>query len=129
MIHAHGGDDKMSATDSILQTIKQCIGIDNSYNAFDNDIIMHINSVFMILNQLGAGPKSGYTISDDSNTWVEFSENNLLVNIVKTYMALKVRMLFDPPTSGTLSDCIERQISECEWRILQECEASSNETE
>lgn len=103
--------------DSILTSVKKMLGIAESYEQFDADIIMHINSVFMILAQLGVGPKSGFTISDKYGLWSEYISNNLLLESVKSYMYLKVRMLFDPPTSSAVSESIKSLISELEWRI------------
>lgn len=103
--------------DSILTSIKKLLGITEDYIYFDQDIIMHINSVFMILNQLGVGPKEGFVISDSSNTWNEFSSDELKIESVKTYIYLKVRLMFDPPQSSAVMESINRQISELEWRL------------
>jgi len=104
-------------TDSILNDIKKLLGIDNTYTEFDTDIIIHINSVFMILNQLGVGPKSGYRITDSLNTWSEFTDNEYEMESVKSYIYLKVRMMFDPPQNSSLMQAMQQQISEFEWRL------------
>ena len=103
--------------DSILTSIKKMLGIAEEYTPFDVDIILHINSVFMILNQLGVGPSTGFRIEDDSATWSDFTEDKLDVEAVKSYIYLKVRLLFDPPSSSAAIESINRLISELEWRL------------
>lgn len=103
--------------DSILTSIKKMLGIAEEYTPFDIDIILHINSVFMILNQLGVGPAAGFRIEDDSATWSDFTEDKLDVEAVKSYIYLKVRLLFDPPSSSAAMESINRLISELEWRL------------
>ena len=101
---------------SILTSIKKLLGITEEYEHFDPDIIMHINSAFMILNQLGVGPEEGFFIKDKSSTWDEFLSGSNL-EAVKTYVYLKVKLLFDPPLSSTVIEAIKSQISELEWRL------------
>lgn len=101
---------------SILTSVKKMVGIDESYTHFDPDIIMHINTVFFTLNQLGVGPDTPFRIEDASTTWDEFMEDGEL-EAVKSYMFLRVRMLFDPPTNGTLVNSINESIKEFEWRL------------
>lgn len=103
--------------DSILLSVKKYLGIADDDNGFDMDILMSINTVFGILTQLGVGPKKGYAISDDSATWTDYLQNNALLEMVKTYMYLKVKMIFDAPTSGSVNSAHEQQIAELEWRI------------
>lgn len=103
--------------DSILLTVKKYLGIADNDNGFDLDIIMSINTVFGILTQLGVGPKEGYTISDRSATWSDYLGDNALLEMVKTYMYLKVRMIFDTPTSGSMNSAHEGLIAELESRI------------
>lgn len=103
--------------DSILTSIKKLLGIAEDYEHFDADIIMHINSTFMILTQLGVGPINGFTIKDKTSTWNEFIENNIKIESVKTYIYLKVRLMFDPPQSSAVMEAINRQINELEWRL------------
>ena len=103
--------------DSILTSIKKLLGITEEYENFDQDIIMHINSAFMILNQLGVGPKSGFSISDKSSTWDEFIPESSNLEAVKTYIHLKVKLMFDPPLSSTVIEAIKSQINELEWRL------------
>lgn len=103
--------------DSILTSIKKLLGIDEAYTHFDTDLIMHINSVFMILTQLGVGPAEGFSITDSDAVWGDFITNENSVEAVKSYIYLKVKLMFDPPLSGTVSDSISRAISELEWRL------------
>ena len=103
--------------DSILTSIKKLLGITEEYENFDQDIIMHINSAFMILNQLGVGPKSGFSISDKSSTWDEFIPESSNLEAVKTYVHLKVKLMFDQPLSSTVIEAIKSQINELEWRL------------
>lgn len=103
--------------ESILTSVKKMLGITEEYTHFDADIIMHINSVFMILQQLGVGPKEGFYIEDDTATWQEFLGDASRLHAVKSYMYLKVRLLFDPPASSTVMECMKQLISECEWRL------------
>ena len=103
--------------DSILTSIKKLLGITEEYEHFDQDIIMHINSAFMILNQLGVGPEEGFSIRDKSSTWDEFIPEGSNLEAVKTYVHLKVKLMFDPPLSSTVIEAIKSQINELEWRL------------
>ena len=103
--------------DSILTSIKKLLGITEEYEHFDPDIIMHINSAFMILNQLGVGPEEGFSIRDKSSTWDEFIPEGSNLEAVKTYVHLKVKLMFDPPLSSTVIEAIKSQINELEWRL------------
>lgn len=103
--------------ESILISIKKLLGIAADYTEFDVDIIMHINSVFMVLNQLGVGPDEGFTIEDDLAVWHDFLQDNKKVEAAKSYTYLKVRLLFDPPASSAHVEAIKQQILEYEWRL------------
>ena len=103
--------------DSILTSVKKMLGIAEEYTHFDADLIMHINSVFMILAQLGVGPSDGFFIEDDTTTWDEFIQDKKEINSVKSYVGLKVRLLFDPPTSSSQIDNANKLINELEWRL------------
>ena len=103
--------------ESILTSIKKLLGIDEEYEHFDSDIIMHINSVFMILNQLGVGPTEGFSIKDKTATWEDFVTDLTKVEAIKSYVYLKVKLLFEPPLSSSVMESINRTISELEWRI------------
>ncbi len=113
--------------DSILTSIKKLLGIIEAYEHFDPDIIMHINSVFSILTQLGVGTPEGFSISGKSETWADFISDDKRLEMVKSYMHLKVRMLFDPPLSSPVIDSIQRTINELEWRILVAAEDTVKE--
>lgn len=103
--------------DSILNSVKKILGIAADYDAFDTDIIIHINTVFSTLNQLGVGPELGFMIEDANATWGDFLLNDIRLNSVKTYVYLRVRVLFDPPATGFVLTAIQEQIKELEWRI------------
>lgn len=103
--------------DSILTSIKKMLGIAEEYEHFDADLIMHINSVFSILTQLGVGPDEGFSIEDSTSTWDDFVSENSKLDAIKSYMYLKVKLLFDPPLSSSVSESMNRMISELEWRI------------
>lgn len=107
----------MDELSSILTSIKKMLGIDATYTQFDSDIIIHINAVFMTLNQLGVGPQEGFSIEDDTSAWTDFLDDSPLLNTVKTYMYLKVKLLFDPPASSSTADSMKRMADECEWRM------------
>lgn len=102
---------------NILTSIKKSLGIAKEYEHFDADMIMHINSTFSILTQLGVGPPEGFSIEDDSAVWTDFVPEKSKIEFVKSYMYLKVKLLFDPPLSSAVIDSMNRQISELEWRI------------
>ena len=103
--------------ESILTSIKKMLGIEEEYEHFDADIIIHINSVFSILTQLGVGPANGFTISDKTATWDQFIGDSTAIESVKTYMYLKVRLIFDPPLSSAVLESMKQTISELEWRL------------
>lgn len=103
--------------ESILTSVKKMLGIPEDYEHFDADIVMHINSVFMILTQLGVGPAEGFTIMDEDAIWSDFIQDKKTIESVKSYMYLKVRLLFDPPLSSAVLDSMNRLISELEWRL------------
>lgn len=107
-------------TDSILNSVKKSLGLVPEYHAFDDEIVMDINTTLGILNQLGVG-KLGFTIEDDSETWDDFLANEIAkgitLNEVKTFVAKRVRLLFDPPTSGIHMDALKQIIEELTFRI------------
>ncbi len=112
--------------DSILQSIKKLLGIAADYNQFDTDIIIHINSVFAILKQLGVGPENGFAISGEYDIWSDFipKENTQLQDVI-TYVYLKVKLIFDPPLSASVIESMKQTISELEWRLNVEAESQS----
>lgn len=103
--------------ESILTSIKKLLGIEEEYTQFDADIIMHINTVFLNLTQLGVGPSEGFLIEDDTAIWEDFIGNSSQLQAVKTYMYLKVKLLFDPPLSSSVTESMNRMIAELEWRL------------
>lgn len=104
-------------TDSILNSTKKALNLPADYDVFDTDVIMHINSVFSTLHQLGVGPVEGFMIEDDSLNWLAFLGTDPRLNNVKTYVFLRVRMLFDPPSTGYHVTAMQEQIKELEWRL------------
>lgn len=105
-------------TSSILDSVKGVLNISPGDSAFDQDVIMHINSVFGVLNQLGVGPPQGFMITDSTTTWDTFLGSDALrMNMVKSYMYLHVRLLFDPPVTGPAIKAVEVQMAELQWRI------------
>ena len=103
--------------ESILTSIKKLLGIEEEYTQFDNDIIMYINTVFLNLTQLGVGPEEGFLIEDDTATWYDFIGDSNQLQAVKSYMYLKVKLLFDPPLSSSVIESMNRMIAELEWRL------------
>lgn len=103
--------------DSILDSIKKILGMPPEYDAFDTDLVIHINSVFGILTQLGVGPEGGFSISDNTTLWKSYLGDYKDLEMVKSYIALKVRLVFDPPTVGSVMDAMKEQIREFEWRL------------
>lgn len=103
--------------ESILTSIKKMLGIQEDYDHFDADIIMHINTVFMTLTQIGVGPSDGFYIEDDTTTWLEFVPELNDLQAIKTYIYLKVKLVFDPPTSSTVLEAMTKQANELEWRL------------
>ena len=104
-------------SDSILESIKKLINSEGD-NYFDTDIIIHINTVFSILQQMGVGPEEGFSIDDASSTWDEFTDDVELYNMVKSYMALRVKILFDISTASSyLIQTMKEQADELEWRL------------
>ena len=114
---------------SILADMRRAAGADEWDDAFDADIIDHTNSVFMILTQMGIGPSEGYAISGMDNKWDEFITDPIKFRLVKSYMGLRVKLLFDPSLSSAVLESINRQIDEFEWRLTVEADKSSGEEE
>lgn len=103
--------------ESILTSVKKLLGITEEYTQFDTDIIIHINTVFMILHQLGVGPDKPFTITNKESKWSDFIGEDDNIEAVKTYMFMKVKLLFDPPQTSSSVESTERIISELEWRL------------
>lgn len=103
--------------ESVLKTVKKILGIEPTYDEFDIDIITHINAVFVVLQQLGVGPKTGFMITGDTEKWTDFIEDTTVLNMVKSYMYAKVRMAFDPPVQSGVKESLNEIIKEYEWRL------------
>ena len=111
--------------DSILVSIKKLLGIDAAYTAFDVDVIIHINTAFAVLNQLGVGPADGFMIEGEEEIWDDYiTDNNF--SMVKTFVYLKVRLAFDPPTSTALIESMNNMLNELTWRLELEGQNGSN---
>lgn len=119
MIRVRGGTKSkgLNIMESILISIKKLLGIAEDYTHFDNDIIMHINSVFLILTQLGVGPPEGFVIQDATALWTDFVADDKNLELIKSYTYLKVKIMFDPPLSSAVLDSTNQLIKEYEWRI------------
>ena len=114
---------------SILTSIKKMLGIEKDYVHFDPDIIMHINTVLAVLTQIGVGPPEGFRIEDDSATWDNFLIHNIALEDVKTFVYLRVKLLFDPPLSTVVIEIIKQQAEELLWRINVAVENSIEQEE
>ena len=109
--------------EKILSSIKKLLGLNDGVTVFDTDIVIHINTVFANLTQMGVGPQNdegkniGFKISTGNEVWGDFTDNDILIDNVKTYVYIKVKMVFDPPTSSALIDAYNAQAKELEWRL------------
>lgn len=107
----------------ILSSIKKLLGLNDSITVFDNDIAIHINTVFASLAQAGVGPKDadgnniGFKITTGNEVWSDFTDDNILLENVKSFVYIKVKLIFDPPTSSALLDAYNAQAKELEWRL------------
>ena len=116
--------------DSILTSIKKLLGIAEDYEHFDQDLIIHINSVLSVLTQLGVGPSEGFSIEDENATWNDFIPEDKRLSSIRSYVYMKVKLLFDPPLSSSVMESMNRMISEFEWRLNVAAELTqSNEEE
>ena len=116
--------------DSILTSIKKLLGIAEDYEHFDQDLIIHINSVLSVLTQLGVGPSEGFSIEDENATWNDFIPEDKRLSSIRSYVYMKVKLLFDPPLSSSVMEAMNRMISEFEWRLNVAAEPTqSNEEE
>ena len=115
--------------DSILVTVKKILNVPAEEQAFDTDLVLLINSEFMVLKQLGIGPENGFSISDYDTTWYDYTKDKDLIDTLKIYVALRVRMIFDPPASSIVADAINSRINECQWRLNVQAETNRKEAE
>lgn len=104
-------------SESILDSTKKVLGLDPEYKEFDVDLLTHINTAFSILHQIGIGPKLGFLVTSDGETWEDFLGGDLRINSVKSYVYLRVRLLFDPPTTSFHQEALKAQYQELEWRL------------
>lgn len=104
-------------TESILESEKKLLGLDQDYDVFDDDLIIHINTIFGTLHQIGVGPATQFYITDNTATWSEFTTEETIVHEVRGYMFLRLRLLFDPPSSSFVLNSYKEQIQEFEWRL------------
>lgn len=104
--------------DSILNSIKKLLGIQPEYTNFDGDLILNINTALAILTQLGVGPANGFIITDDSAEWTDFIGDDSRLELVKTYVHLKVKMLFDTPDRGNVAEAYTKLLDEMEFRLM-----------
>lgn len=109
-------------TKSILNSTKKLLGLPKDYDAFDQDVLIHINSAFSTLHQMGVGPETPYVVEDAEETWGMFIEDDTKIQSVKTYVYLRVRLLFDPPAHAFLLTAVQDQIKELEWRLTEQAE-------
>ena len=107
----------ISNNDSILTSIKKLMGLTEEYDAFDQDILILINSVLFELEQIGVKAKEGFILSDKTAVWSDYSDDDRLLNALKPYIYMKTKLTFDPPTSSGALDSMNRIIDRFEWRI------------
>ena len=107
----------ISNNDSILNSIKKLMGLTEEYDAFDQDILILINSVLFELEQIGVKAKEGFVLSDKTAVWSDYSDDDRLLNVLKPYIYMKTKLTFDPPTSSGALDSMNRIIDRFEWRI------------
>lgn len=114
--------------ESILTSIKKLLGIEEEFEQFDPDIIMHINTVFRLLKRMGVGPSKGFRIEDSESTWSEFLDDDIEDSLddVKTYIYLKVKMIFDPPTNSAHMEAMKETIKELEWTLNFEADVMAD---
>lgn len=125
MIHVRGRGERMN--ESILNTIKTMIGLSPDDAEFNTDILVFVNSALMTLRQIGIGPQNGFSVSDSTQTWSEFIEDIRYYESVKSYIYLKVRLMFDPPATSYVSEQMKTEIQEIEWRLKVEKEEIEEE--
>lgn len=103
--------------DSILTSLKKLLGYGEECTSYDTDLIIHINTIFSVLHQLGVGTSEPFVIKDKTNLWSEFTDNSVYLESVKTYMYLKLRLIFDPPQSSAAVEQMNKTVDELEWRL------------
>ena len=103
--------------DSILMTIRKLVCGNPYADHFDTDLLVHINACFSILNQLGVGPENGFVVTDETQNWGDYTADSTVLNMVKTYVTLKVKKIFDPPLTSSVLEAMDKEISQLEWRL------------
>lgn len=103
--------------ESIFESIKSLLGPDASYDVFDQDILIHINTAISVLTQLGVGPATGFMVTGSDETWRDFIGDDKILQMVKTYIYMKVKMAFDPPTNSSVLNAYNEACKEYEWRL------------
>lgn len=103
--------------ESIFNSIKSLLGPDDSYNVFDPDILIHINTAISVLTQLGVGPSAGFVVTGPNEKWSDFIGDDKTLNMVKTYIYMKVKMAFDPPANSSVLSAYQEACKEYEWRM------------
>ena len=103
--------------DSILMTIRKLVCGNPYADHFDTDLLVHINACFSVLNQLGIGPENGFVVTDETQSWSSYIADNYILNMVKTYVTLKVKKIFDPPLTSSVLEAMDKEISQLEWRL------------
>lgn len=111
--------------DSILVSIKKLLGIDENDTSFDTEIILHINTVFSQLRQIGFGPEEGYMITGKENIWYEVLSDKKTLEMVKIYIFMKVKIIFDPPQNSSTLETFKQEINHYEWLINSEVESKA----
>ena len=110
--------------DSILESIKDRVGVSEDDRSFDTDIIDLINSAFADLNDIGVGPSEGFSISDKTDNWDDFSDDVRVLSSVKDFVYLTVKLTFDPPTQSALLTSMENRLKKLEWRLNVKCDST-----
>lgn len=114
--------------DSILNSVKAYLGIQEDDDAFDTDILMAINAVMIPLNQFGVGPSTSFTVTGTTETWQDLLGDDP-IGAVREYVNMRVRILFDPSSNNQIMDALKEQIAEFEWRIIEESDRKDREEE
>lgn len=114
--------------DSILNTIKKLLGIDSEDDSFDIDVMVIINSIIPTLSQMGIGPQNGFIVTTSDNKWQEYiGDSAINIEGVKTYLYLKTKLIFDPPTNSTVIEALNNNLKELEWRMMLSVETNNLE--
>lgn len=120
-----GDTSRISNDDSILESVKRLLGPGPDQTEFDSELLMNINGVFFELQQLGIGPEEGFSVYDDTEKWIDFTTDENVLNALKPYMYLKIKLIFDPPTSSSVLASFENMINRFEWRLNVDSELKS----